>query len=212
MKTYKGEIPYTDPDWIKVFDVFRQMRDNGAFIEGIVIKGNKYAEQDFALERTAFAFNGSWCVNVYSKMNPNLEYAPMIPPAINPERPIRIWHGAGSSFVVNGKSKIKQKAIDFLKWLTEKEQQAFFVKETRNLPARKNVLSSMDSLLSDFAKGAQYATHPKIWEANEDGKVSERFAKGIQSIIIGDKTPSQVAQEVQEVKVKVMERQNKRKR
>ena len=40
----------------------------------------------------------------------------------------------------------------------------------------------------------------------------EKFDKGIQSIIIGDKTPQQVVQEVQAVKVKVMEKEKRRKK
>src|SRR5882672_6619786 len=66
MATYRGKVPYTDPDWIKVFSTFKELRDKGALVDGIVTKANKYAEQDFALERAAFAYNGSWCVNVYN--------------------------------------------------------------------------------------------------------------------------------------------------
>jgi len=104
MATYRGEVPYTDPDWIKVFSVFSTLSGRGALIEGVVTKANKYAEQDFALERAAFAFNGSWCVNVYHDMNPDLKYGVMLPPAINQERPMMGWGGAGSSFTGNERS------------------------------------------------------------------------------------------------------------
>ena len=206
MATFRGEVPYTDPDWIKVFSIFKELADRGAFVKGIVIKGNKYAEQDFALERAAFAFNGSWCVNVYNDMNPKLEYGVMLPPRVNESLPMRIWGGAGSSFVVNGQSLRRQMAVDFLKWLTAEKQQVLFATETRNLPANKKALSSVDPILSGFAKGTDYATHPAVWEVNEDDRVSERFAKGIQSIIIGDKAPQDVAQDVQAMKEKVLER------
>lgn len=210
MATYRGEVPYTDPDWIKVLNIFKTLADRGAFVKGIVTKGNKYAEQDFALERVAFAFNGSWCVNVYKDMNPNLEYGVMLPPVYNAKEPMAIW-GTGSSFVVNDRSLVKQKAIDFLKWLTAQEQQATFAAETKNLPANKKALSFVDPVLSGFAKGADYVTHPTVWEVNEDDKVSEKFIKGIQSIIIGDKTPQEVAQEVQSLKEKIMKRESQRK-
>ena len=36
--------------------------------------------QLFANNRALFAFNGSWCVNVYKGMNPDLEYGAMLPP------------------------------------------------------------------------------------------------------------------------------------
>jgi ABC-type glycerol-3-phosphate transport system substrate-binding protein len=202
MATYAGEVPYTDPDWVKVFGVFAHLRDAGVLAEGIVTKPNKYAEQDFALERAAFAFNGSWCVNVYKDMNAKLEYAVMLPPSINPERPMRIWGGAGSSFVVHANSSRKDMAIAFLKWLTAKEQQAYLAIETKNLPSNKEALESIPDVLADFAAVMDKTTHPTIWKYNEASLVTEKFNKGIQSIIIGEKTPEQVAKEVQEVKEK----------
>ena len=199
-ETYKGTVKYTDPDWIKVFKVFAELRDEGALIDGIVTKGNKYAEQDFALERAAFAFNGSWCVNVYHDMNPNLDYGVIPPPPISTAHPLKIWGSAGSSFVVNASSPNKDKAIAFLKWLTAKEQQAVLARETYNLPSNKGAISVISPLLKEFAKGMDQSTHPNIWPLNEDPSVSEAFDKGIQDIIIGEKTPEQVAQDVQTVK------------
>ena len=198
--TFRGRVKYTDADWIKVFRLFATLRDKGVFIDGIVTKGNKYAEQDFALERAAFAFNGSWCVNVYHEMNPALDYGVMPPPAISTAYPLKIWGSAGSTFVVNAGSPNKDKAIAFLKWLTSKEQQVVLARDTHNLPSNKEALAGVSSVMEDFAQGMEKSTHPNIWPLNEDPSVSEAFDKGIQDIIIGEKTPEQVARDVQEVK------------
>jgi len=206
MATYQGKVPYTDPDWIAVFNVFKTLRESGAFYPGIVTKPNKDAEQDFALERVAFAFNGSWCVNVYHQMNPDLEYGIMLPPAINPERPMSIWGGAGASFVVNNSSPNRDKAIAFLKWLTAKDQQVWLAEKTLNLPSNRFASPSISETLGDFAKGSDFTTHPTIWEYNELPVVTETYTKGLQSIIIGEKTPEQVAQEVQAVKEREMKK------
>ena len=195
--TLRGEVKYTDPDWIKVFNIFAELRDKGVLIDGIVTKGNKYAEQDFALERAAFAFNGSWCVNVYHDMNPNLNYGVIPPPPISTAYPLKIWGSAGSSFVVNAGSPHKDEAIAFLKWLTAKEQQVALAKETNNLPSNKQALFGVSEILEEFAEGMAQSTHPNIWPLNEDPSVSEAFDKGIQDIIIGEKTSQQAAQDVQ---------------
>jgi len=202
--TFAGEVPYTDPDWIAVFEIFETLRNAGAFYEGIVTKPNKDAEQDFALERAAFSFNGSWSVNVYKNMNPDLEYGVMLPPAINPERPMKIWGGAGSSFVVNGSSPSKDKAIAFLKWLTSKDQQTYLAETTMNLPSNRQAAGAIPEILSAFAKGSEFTTHPSVWPLNENPIVLERFTKGLQSIIIGEKTPQEVAVEVQKIKEREM--------
>jgi len=207
--TYRGEIKYTDPDWIKVFSMFAELRDKGVLIDGIVTLGNKYAEQDFALERAAFAFNGSWCVNVYHDMAPDLDYGVMRPPPISQAHPLKIWGGAGASFVVNAGSMNKDKAIAFLKWLTARDQQAVLARQTNNLPSNKETLSMVSPILGTFASGMDQSTHPNIWPLNEDPSVAEAFDKGIQDIIIGEKKPLEVALEVQKIKDQQMAKGNR---
>ncbi len=210
MATFRGEIPYTDSQWVEVFKVFADLRHKGVFTNSIVTKTNKDAERDFALERVAFAFNGSWGVNVYDKMNNKLDYAVMLPPTANQSRPMKIWGGAGSSFLVNKQSLNKEEAIAFLKWLTAAEQQVFLARETQNLPVNKIALVNFPKVLNDFADSMEITTHSTNWAFNEDVLVMEAFDKGIQSIIIGEKTPLRVAQDVQKVKVRQLEKQNKK--
>ncbi|MFH1776059.1 MAG: extracellular solute-binding protein [Candidatus Omnitrophota bacterium] len=200
IKTIKGEVKYTDPDWVKVFTLFKEMRDAEMLAPGIVTMVNKIAEQNFANQRAAIAFNGSWCVNVYYHMNPDLNYAAMLPPMISENYPCVIWGGAGSSFMVNARSSRKQQAIAFLKWLTDKEQQAYLAKETRNLPANKDSLGSIPPILAQFADDMDNIIHPRFLPVSERPLVTEAIAKGIQSIIIKEKTPKEVAEDVQRSK------------
>jgi ABC-type glycerol-3-phosphate transport system substrate-binding protein len=200
LATIKGEVPYTDPDWIRVFTIFKQMKDSGVLAQGLVTMINKSAEQLFANEKAVFAFNGSWCVNVYKGMNLNLEYGAMLPPEATDKFPMAIWGGAGSSFMVNARSKNKEEAVKFLIWLTDQDQQAYLAAATNNLPANKNSLSKIPDILAQFARGMDYATHPNVWGVSEFSLVIEAFDRGIQSIIIGEKTPEQVAIDVQRIK------------
>ncbi len=200
LDTIRGRVPYTDPDWIKVFDLFRQMRDEELLASGIVTMVNKTAEQLFANGRAAFAFNGSWCVNVYEGMNPDLNYGVMLPPAAGDRFPMKIWGGAGSSFIVNNNSSHIEKAVEFLEWLTDTEQQVFLARETRNLPSNGYSLSDIPEILAQFADDMDVVTHPNVWGVAEFPVVIERFDKGIQSIIIGEKTPEELGAEVQAIK------------
>jgi ABC-type glycerol-3-phosphate transport system substrate-binding protein len=198
--TIKGAVSYTDPDWIKVFCVFRDLRDSGIFAKGLVTMINKTAEQLFASEKAVFAFNGSWCVNVYKGMNPKLEYGVMPLPRTDKSRPMAIWAGAGSSFMVNARAKNKEEAVGFLRWLTDAPQQAYLSQATNNLPANKHCLGNILPIQAEFFANMDYATHPNAWDVSEFSAVTEAIDKGIQSIIIGEKTPEQVASEVQKVK------------
>lgn len=200
LATIKGEVPYTDPDWIKVLDLFREMRDSGVLASGIVIMINKTAEQLFANGKAVFAFNGSWAVNVYKGMNPNLNYSAMLPPKAADKYPMSIWGGAGSSFLVNAGSKNKEEAVKFLKWLTDKDQQAYLAEITQNLPANKDCLKKIPEILAQFSDDIELTTHPNTWGVSEFPQVIEAFDKGIQSIIINERTPEQVAQEAEKIK------------
>ena len=200
LATIRGEVPYTDPDWVRVFALFKEMQDSGVLYNGIVTMINKNAEQLFANGKAVFAFNGSWCVNVYKGMNPKLNYAAMLPPAVSSQYPMAIWGGAGSSFMVNGRSKNKEEAVKFLKWFTDKDQQAYLAEVTNNLPANKESLKKIPVILAQFAEKMELTTHPNTWGVSEFPAVIEVFDKGIQSIIIKEKTPEQVAKEVQKIK------------
>ncbi len=202
LATIKGEVPYTDPDWIKVFSVFKEMQEAGVLSSGIVTMVNKTAEQLFANGKAVFAFNGSWCANVYKGMSPKLNYAAILPPKASDAYPMAIWGGAGSSFMVNARSKNKEEAVKFLKWLTDKDQQAYLAQATNNLPANKDSLSKIPEILAQFADDMELTTHPNIWGVSEFPTVIEAFDKWIQSIIIDEKTPAQVAKEVQKIKAR----------
>lgn len=205
LATIKGEVPYTDPDWVKVFDLFKQMKENGLLSDGIVTMINKEAEQTFANERAAMAFNGSWCINVYESMNPGLSYRAALPPKVNLQRPMYIWGGT-TSLVVNNKSLLKDDAVKFLKWLSAEKQQRYLASKTLNIPANKACADMLTGHTLEFASNMENVVHPRLLPLEEYPLVTEAFDKGIQSILIGEATPEQVAKAVQEAKVRETEK------
>jgi ABC-type glycerol-3-phosphate transport system substrate-binding protein len=198
--TYQGELPYTQEGWIDVLSLFEQLRESGLLAEGIVTMGNKRAEQLFANEHAIFALNGTWGVNVYRGMNPNLDYGVMMLPAVRSDRPMVTWGGAGSSFMVNAKSPRANDAVAFLQWLTAEPQQRRLLEATRNIPANRAAAAGLDGPLAAFADDMDAVVHPRLFSAQEVSTVIEAFDKGIQSILIGEATPAQVAHAVQQIK------------
>ena len=197
--TYRGKVAYTDPQWVTVLALFRELRESGAVAEGIVTMVNKRAEQLFANEQAVFAFNGTWGVNVYHSMNPNLDYGVMMPPRIK-DRPMVTWGGAGSSFFVNAKSPRRAEAVAFLQWLTAEPQQRYLTEATQNIPANKLAAAELPPALAAFADDMDATVHPRLFAVQEEGAVIEAFDKGIQSILIGEAAPETVAARVQDVK------------
>lgn len=200
MATYRGKVPYTDPDWVRVFSLLDELGKSKILANDIVTMVNKSAEQLFANERAGMAFNGSWAVNVYAGMNPNLNYGVFPTPQVSAKHSHVVWGAAGSSFMVNARSAKAMEAVQFLKWLTDKPQQEFLVTSTRNLPAVKDVDGPVPAVLKEFAQGMEIAVHPSRYPVTEIPTVIERFDKAIQSILIGEKTPEEAAREVQAAK------------
>jgi ABC-type glycerol-3-phosphate transport system substrate-binding protein len=204
--TFKGKVPYTDPDWLEVLGLFAQMRESGLLAEGIVTMVNKRAEQLFANEQAVFALNGTWGVNVYRRMTPDLKYGVMMPPTLK-NRPMVTWGGAGSSFFVNARSPRTEEALAFLQWLTEEPQQRYLLEATQNIPANRAAAASLSGALAAFADDMDATIHPRLFPVQEESTVIEAFDKGIQSIVIGEATPPQVAEHVESVKRRALARQ-----
>ena len=199
--TIKGQIPYTDEGWVKLFSLFEDMSNRGLFFPGSVTMVNKEAEQIFANGRAAIAFNGSWCVNVYDGMNPDLQYAVHLPPRVNLARHMYIWGGT-TSFVVNNASNVKKEGIQFLRWLTEEKQQIFLASKTNNIPSNRHCTSILKGHIAQFADDIDNVVHPRLLPIEEFPLVTEALDRGIQSIMIGEATAQAVAERVEKTKQK----------
>ncbi|AKL97766.1 ABC transporter substrate-binding protein [Endomicrobium proavitum] len=199
--TLDGKIPYTDARWVRIFKLFAEMRDNKLFASGIVTMINKDAERSFATGKSAMAFNGSWGVNVYQSMNPKLNYGVMSLPSLPEAKyPLKIFGGEGSSLYVNASSPNKDKAIEFLKWMTQKGPQAYLAKETLNIPSNQQVANDLPPALKVFSENIAntFDTLPSI----EPWQVINFININLQSVIIGERTPEAAAKEVQAEKVR----------
>lgn len=203
LRTISGEVPYTDPEWIDIFGLFAELKNSGILASNIATVTNKEAEAAFAEGKAAFSFNGSWSVNVYKQLSENLDYGFFSLPKVSDDHPVKVWGGAGSSFLVNANSANKKQAINFLRWLSANEQQEFLSKETNNLPAIINVVDKLPLILKNLLGTFSNLTHPDIWPQNEDSRVIEIINRGLQQIVMGLKSPDEVAQEIQNKKEKI---------
>lgn len=203
LQTIEGKVPYTDEQWIEVFSLFEKIREAGILAPNMTTLINKEAENIFAQGKALFAFNGSWAINVYQQLSPDLDYTFFALPRVSDKFPVKIWGGAGFSFMVNPKSPYKEEIIAFLKWFTAKEQQEFLIEKTNNLPAIKNCENVLSPKLKPLAAYFDSFTHPSSWPYNEDSRVIEVMNSGLMKIVMGVKKPREVAQEIQDVKERI---------
>jgi len=97
---------------------------------------------------------------------------------------------------VNAASPDRENAVKFLEWLTAPAQQARYAKETFNLPASSAVTKQvkLEGAVGQFADDAGRII-PNILKSRGN-EVDTQITRGIQSIILKQKTPKQVVQEV----------------
>ena len=186
LQTISREVSYNDPQWREVFSLFLDLRASNLFMSGIVTMGNKKAEEHFSRGRVAFAMNGSWCVNVYSHLNPDLKYGFMSFPKVYSDNPMKLYGGAGSSLFINYELSQNQKArmIRFFQWFTEKDIQRELSQKTNNISSRKDVRFSGN--LGTFLEGIEGIIHPSVLGRQELPTIEEVIGKGIQSILIDE--------------------------
>lgn len=195
-----GKISFKDAGFEKVLNLLVEMRDAGMFAEGVATMDLPTAEQMFVNGQVAMIFDGSWAIGVFNSMNPNFkDYGVFFPPK-DDRAPyeVLIPGGIGAYFVVNKDSKYLKETVDFLVWLTEKEQQVKYANESFNLPANREAIdpNKLLSQTAEFAKEMDKVSPglPPI----KNPRAEEVLGKGIQLIVIGQKTPTDVVKEMDE--------------
>jgi ABC-type glycerol-3-phosphate transport system substrate-binding protein len=204
--TLLGKYPYSSPEWEKALSLFIDLRDNDMLVKGCVTLPNKESEQLFSSGRVAMAMNGSWGVNVYKGMNPNLNYGvTALPVPQDAKFPLYVRGGVGSGAAVTSRDEArKKKAIDFLMWLTDKEQQTVYANEGLDLPANRECAKGLLPVLQPFSDAMEHLI-PDI-QLSEKYEVQEVLWKGVQSVFIGERTPAQVLDDVQKAKAKSLQK------
>jgi len=198
-KTYNGEMPYTAEPWVRFLNLFVKMREANMLADGAITFDVPASESLFVNHQAAALYDGSWAIGVFNSMNPDFESYDvfMPPPSVDGQYPVKIPGGVGALLFVNGKSAHKEEAVKFLQWLTDVEAQATYATSSFNLPAIKGVADpeQLSPVLANFA--AHMGDIAPTLSATMEPQVETAMTKGIQEILLGSKTPEQVAQEME---------------
>lgn len=199
--TLLGRQSYMVSEWGKVLKLFEDLKDSQILVKGSVTSPNKESEQLFSSGKSAMIMNGSWGMSVFRGMNPNLNYGVMrLPKAEDAPYPMYVRGGVGSGAAVTTSSKRQKESVDFLKWLTAKEQMLKYGNKGYDLPANRACTADLDPALRQFSM----ALNDLIPDINlsEKFEVQEALWKGVQLILIGQMNSKQVLGKVMEAKIK----------
>ncbi|WP_181347203.1 ABC transporter substrate-binding protein [Thalassobacillus sp. CUG 92003] len=142
---------------------------------------------------------GSWEIEVLREMNPdlNFDFFPM-PSATGKEPTVTSW--VDGSYAINANSENKEAAKEFLQFMTTEEFGELFTKEFKMISAIPGIESD-DQLVNDLSQAADQRSTPYmilVHFAGGNPSTKETIEKELQGMYLGERTPQEVAETVQE--------------
>lgn len=193
-KMREGEITFEEGNLTPVFEMVQEMCEKEYFMANTGTIDLPTAESYFANNEVAMLYDGSWVVNVLAglieNMDPNAFGVAICPKAPGTDKYPGIQGGVGAYMVVSGQQSDAERAasIDFLKFMTNKENQIAYANESSNIPVNKQALdiSSLNPLLAGFYSGMEYLA-PSV-AAYNPSTMSVNYSNEVQALVIGQTT------------------------
>lgn len=112
----EGDINYHSQALIQVFDLFRNLQEDGSFHPNTMSISAPEARALFGQGKAGFLVQGAWCIGVWNKENPDLDYGVMAPPVPDSGRKGSIAITSSSPWIgIYAESKHPEEAALYLK-------------------------------------------------------------------------------------------------
>ncbi|MBN1596605.1 extracellular solute-binding protein [candidate division FCPU426 bacterium] len=195
-KLFAGELPYTHDGCLRAMERLQELGARRLLYPGCISMANKEAEINFANRKAAMMMNGSWGVNVYQELNPNLDLGVFrFPKPPDAEYPMYLIGGVGKACAIARKTRQPEEAVRFLQWFLAEEQQSWLAAEGNQIPANIRAARKVKPGLKPFADGlGDLAPVLGIEELRE---IQEEISKGVQTLLLGEETPAEVLKRIQ---------------
>lgn len=151
----------------------------------------------FVTEQAGMFVMGDWEIAVMQNMNPDLDMDVFPVPWPNGQASVTTW--VDGSYAVNANSKNKEAALKFLEFMTTQEFGTLVVNELKK-PSTVPGVSAEDPLVSKISQYAESIATPYMFVVyfNSGNPTSKSVLENsLQAMFLGEKTPVQVAEEVQ---------------
>jgi raffinose/stachyose/melibiose transport system substrate-binding protein len=195
--THAGKSPWKSPAYQQALQIFVDMREAGAIFNNSLSTNNPDLEKSFFnVNELATLFTGVYSIPVQVTTAPNFTAytAFRTPKVADAKQVLRSPGGPGKNGVVNPKSKAVEEAVKYIRWLTDKEQGQTFMEMVPLVPTNPAALdpakvSPQLKVFADELPSLQKVRTPRI------GPVNEALIKGVQSLLLKEKTIDQVLED-----------------
>jgi raffinose/stachyose/melibiose transport system substrate-binding protein len=190
-----GERKFTDPDVLQAAVALRDMYP--CFQEGSL--GTPYVEGKalFALGQGAMLEGGSADFAGFQETNPDIDVGVVPFPAVEGGKASTVT-GMEGAFAINAKSDHVDDAAKFIQFMLGKEA-AQMVVDTITLTTTEGVLPSENRVMSEMLTAAQSRDVRVFYEFPETGGVMAAVQQNAASLFLGELSPEDFSQMVQDV-------------
>lgn len=206
--TAAGKLKYTDERWRNVFMLMKTLVDEKFLFPGSLSFTTPDAERMFVAGKAAITFDGSWAIKVFEQIDKSFtDYGVFFPPKDkNGKYEPLIPGGIGAAvFVANNKNK--ELSINFVKYLTNFNNQTEYYKFSYNLPPNKKILENLPGT-QQMKKFNKYFCKiiPFRYDIEnlEEPRVIEALKKNLQLVLLGEKNVDDALIEIQKLKDEYM--------
>jgi raffinose/stachyose/melibiose transport system substrate-binding protein len=196
--TQAGKTSWKSDAYRKTLQLYADLRDAGVVFGNAFNQPNAECEKSFFnVQEVALIYTGVFSVPVQVTTAPNFkEYSSFpLPKAADAKQNPRSFGGGGKNGVVHAKGKNVEESLKYIKWLTEKEQEQVMMEMVPLVPTNPDAADPAKILpqLKMFAE--EIARIQKV-PTPRPARVNEAFTKGVQSLLLKEKTVDQILDDV----------------
>lgn len=201
-KALSGEGTFENEQFIKSLSVIEELTKLNAFNTDMNTLDEAQARNQFISGETAMHFAGSWAIGPILESSEdidNIGVAPFPTFAEGEGDPGKIAGVAGGGIALNSKlsGEKKEAAFEFLKFFYSDEMYQQLLEANIIVPVDLEMGEDIPQVFQEANKLAQGGLAP-VYDAVLTPELTDIINNGLQSITIGEKTPKELAAEMQE--------------
>lgn len=192
-----GKTKYADSVWVDQFEIYKKMGDVGCFGEGALGRSRDQAAQEVAKGSALATVDVGAMLGQVQKTAPgsSFQVAPM--PATNKTADTKVVALPGYVNTINAKAKNPAAAQAFLEFMGEPGPSVTYAKGFASVPALPNDDYKAPEELAAFADLIHRGAYAPMGTVQSE--VQSQLNQALQSLILGDATPEQVAEKMDAV-------------
>lgn len=198
---------FTDDSFVQALTCFQELSESGAFNEDINSLDDTEQNTVYFNKKAAAIANGDWFISTLNNSAPEdvlastkLAVLPSVNGGSEDQNTVSggcIWYWAMSSNEMSPEKR--ELTIDFLKYITS-QQVGNDTAEHGDSPAVKNPeydTTKTSELFNEYQELIKTVTQVPVYDGCMDASVIETMNTGLQSLLIGETTPEELAESIQ---------------